>query len=124
MRAYEDYVARWGERGVIHFPIDQLDDVVTCGPAAFPPDGLLPIEVPPLFSAAATGDIALFSVLSLESGDDKLLDVVVIGAAPNDPDLLFCLHPAAGAVGLLRVSRAGLEYVNASWRCSSSSSTA
>lgn len=55
-------------------------------------------------------------VLNIYAGEDSLLRLVVVGATPDDHDLLFCLDPSNGAVGLLQVSPPGLEYVNNSLR--------
>jgi len=113
MTDYDDLVALWGQDMIIHFPIDQLGDVVTCGPDPFPPDGALPIEVPLLFTTALDGQVKLFSVLTIHAGDSATR-LVVIGGAPDDDDLLFCLDPATGAVGLLQFTEPALEHVNAS----------
>ena len=83
MTSYEDLTALWGQDMIIHFPIDQLANVVTCGPDPFPPDGALPIEVPLLFSTVVDGDAKLFSVLHIHAGDDSPIRLIVIGAAPD-----------------------------------------
>jgi len=116
MSSYDDLVDHWGPRNVIHLPIDELPDVA-CGPDALPPDGVLPIEVPSLFTTVVEGpDLRLFSTLNVVVGDEAGVRLVVIGAAPDEPDLLFCVNPADGSVGLLQMSTGGLEYVNGSLR--------
>src|SRR5205814_8573751 len=114
MTDYEDLVALWGQDMIIHFPIDQLGDVVTCGPDPFPPDGAFAIEVPLLFTPAIDGQVKLFSVLNILAGPASVTRLIVIGGAPDDDDLLFCLDPATGAVGLLQLTEPALEHVNAS----------
>jgi SUKH-4 immunity protein len=116
MPSYDDLVEHWGRQNLIHLPIDELPDVI-CGPEALPPDGALPIEVPLLFTAVVDRpDLRLFSMLNVVAENDHGFRLVVIGAAPEEPDLLFCLDPADGSVGLLQLSTGGIEYVNGSLR--------
>jgi hypothetical protein len=116
MTSYEDLVALWGQDWVIHLPIDQLGEAVTCGPDPLPPYGAMPIEVPLLFSTLLDGNIGLFSVLNIEAGDEQVMRLVALGAVPDDHDMLFCLDGASGGVQLLQVSEPGLELVNSSMR--------
>jgi hypothetical protein len=116
MPSYDDLVDHWGAQNLIHLPIDELPDVV-CGPDALSPDGVLPIEVPLLFTTVVEHpDLRLFSTVNIVVGNEAGFRLVVIGAAPDEPDLLFCLNPADGSVGLLQMSTGGLEYANGSLR--------
>lgn len=117
MITYEDLVARWGRDWLIHFPLDTLGDVVRVGPEAFPPAGALPIEVLPLFSALFDDSepIRLFTLMNVSAGAGDPIRLIVLGAAPDNHEMLFTMDPSNGVVGLLYLNPPGLEVVNSSF---------
>ncbi|GGQ72207.1 SUKH-4 family immunity protein [Couchioplanes azureus] len=111
-------LAHWGARRIIYFPLDRFLSRIQVGPEAFPPDGAIPVEVPILFTVAVTApDLELFSLLNLQLGEDQPTTLIVIGCVPSDPDMLFCLDPATGAIMLLDLDpeHPGYELVNTSF---------
>lgn len=112
-------MAHWGARRIIYFPAEErLLKYIQVGPEAFPPDGAMPTEVPILYTVAVTApDLDLFSVLSLELGEDRPTLLIVIGSVPSNADMLYCLDPATGAVMLLDLDEdnPGYEQVNSSF---------
>ena len=111
----DQLMAHWGVQRIIYFPLEPLLPYIQVGPDAFPPDGAMPVDVPILYTAAVdTPDLELFSVLSLQLGDEQPTTLVVIGCVPTADEMLFCLDPATGAVMLLDLDpdNTGYELVN------------
>jgi hypothetical protein len=113
---HDQLLAQWGTARLIYFPLEQFLPLITVGPEVFPPDGAMPVEVPILFTVAVEQDgIHLFSVLRLQLGDDEPTALIVVGAVPDSPEMLFCLDPATGTVNLLDLDTPAYELVNSSF---------
>lgn len=113
---HDDLLAQWGADRVIYFPLDEFLHMVAVMPDAFPPDGGMPVEVPILFSVAVDREgIELFSVLRVQIGEDIPTELIVLGTAPDEPAILFCLDPKTGAVMLLDTDTPAYELVNTSF---------
>jgi hypothetical protein len=113
---HDDLMAQWGADRLIYFPIDEFPRLVAVMPDAFPPDGGMPVEVPILFTVVVDRDgIQLFSVLRVQVGDDSPTELIVLGCAPEEPAILFCLEPRTGAVMLLDTEAPAYELVNTSF---------
>jgi hypothetical protein len=107
-----DLVDLWGE-DILHIPLDTLGESPRMNFEDLPPDGILPIEVPILFTTlTGRDDIELFTSLTIESAEGAAETVIVIGAAPEDHELLFVLNPASSEILLLDVSQSTVETVN------------
>jgi hypothetical protein len=108
---YEDLVGLWGRKGVISVPVEELDAVAPDGDGPAP---VLPLDVPDLFTVVVdNAEAELFSVLPVTDetrGERRLL---VLGAAADDPHLLFSLDTDSGEVLLLDTATPSLERVNA-----------
>jgi SUKH-4 immunity protein len=110
---YDQIAALWDSE-VIHFPVDRVD-YVNVGPEVFPPNGVLPIDIPVIFTALIDGDIQLFDVLEIQVGDDRPTNFIVLGRVPEDEQLYFCLNGDTGEVILLDQATPTIELVNATF---------
>lgn len=114
--SYDELLDLWGAENIIHFPVSSLLDVIEFGPESLPPDGAMPMDVPILFTAAvADDDLELFSQLQVEAGHLPPLRLIVIGAVPDDPDLLFTVDAESGAVLMVDPKESTIEAVNSSF---------
>jgi len=102
----------WGE-DVLHIPLGSLGESSRMNSGDFPPDGILPMEVPILFTVLiGRDDIEMFTSLTIEPTEGAAASVMVIGAVPEDPELLFVLNPASSEVLLLDLPQSTVETVN------------
>lgn len=104
----------WGADQVVYFPLDKLGSTLAFGPELLSPGGVLPENVPILFTVYTDESPKLFDLLEVEVGDTAVLHLVVLGAAPDSSDLRFCLDTATGVVGLIDVTTPSAELVNSS----------
>ncbi|MDR7276600.1 SUKH-4 family immunity protein [Catenuloplanes atrovinosus] len=111
---YDQLAALWGSEGLIRFPFERFDDVLSpLPPEALPPAGVLPGAVPILFMADTRVEgIGLFSKLKIEIGDEGPRIYIVLGSSPEDPQMLFCVDSVTGAVVLLDLETPNFEAVN------------
>ena len=114
---YEELTAFWGTDGVIWFPVEKFDDVLgPLRPEVFPSQGVLPLDVPILFTVdVRVPGMELFSKLKIEIGDAGPRIYIVLGSSPEDAQLLFCLDALTGAVELLDLETPNFEPVNATF---------
>jgi hypothetical protein len=105
----------WGADQLLHFPVDQFESEMRFSPDLLPPGGAMPDDVPILFTVYLSGAIKLFNLVEIRIGDDDPLRLVVLGGAPDSPNLLFCLDLGTGVVGLLDSDGPALELVNSTF---------
>lgn len=112
--SYEELVGLWGARGMISFPVDQFDDVLgPVGAELFPPNGVIPVDVPILFTIDVdVPGLELFSKLRIEIGDASPRLYIVLGSSPEDSQLLFCLDALTASVVLVDLETPNFETVN------------
>ncbi|GIF12785.1 SUKH-4 family immunity protein [Actinoplanes teichomyceticus] len=113
----EQLTALWGADGMIRFPADRFGDVLgPLTPQVFPPGGVLPRDVPILFTVDVdVAGVQLFSRLRIEVGDAEPRIYIVLGSSPEDAQMLFCLEALTGAVVLLDLQTPNFEPVNATF---------
>jgi hypothetical protein len=109
-------VQLWGEDGLLYLPVDRFESHLGFDYSALPPEGAMPAEVSLLFTAYLEGDIELFNRLEIQIGDQRPMDLIALGAVPDDEKMLYTLDGNSGAIFLLDLgSPAGLEQVNSSF---------
>ncbi|MEV6346197.1 SUKH-4 family immunity protein [Actinoplanes sp. NPDC051851] len=115
--SYAELQSLWGDRNLIHFPLDRFDGVLgPLGPEVFPPDGAQPVDVPILFTALIDHpQIAVFTHLELEFEGEKPGSLIVLGSAPGNAVMLFCLDAISGEVLLLDLDTAAIEVCNGTY---------
>lgn len=114
--SYQDLVEQFGANGLAHLPGDRFARILRFNPELLSPDGAVPIDVPIVFTAVVDGPAKLFDLIEIEFGGQGTLRLIVVGAAPHDQDLLFCLDASSGSIALVGLKRPSVEPVNASMR--------
>jgi SUKH-4 immunity protein of toxin-antitoxin system len=113
---FREMVELWGEAGLLYFPIERFGPRLGFDMSRLPPEGAMPADVPILFTAYIEGDFELFNVLEIQVGDKDSRGLIVLGAVPDDRDMLYCLDGDNGAIFLLGVGeQASMEAVNSSF---------
>lgn len=74
------------------------------------------MEVSVVFTTFVKGEIELFDVVKMQVGNAEPVNMVIIGAVPEDDDLLFALNLASGAVLLVDLNQGAVETVNSTAR--------
>jgi hypothetical protein len=110
--SYSSVADLWGDDQLVHLPMDRLDPEIRFDHALLPAGWALPADVPILFTVQLPESIPLFAIVEFQVGSADALRLVVLGAAPDNPDLVFSLDTASGVVALLDTRAPGLELVN------------
>ncbi|MFI6948018.1 SUKH-4 family immunity protein [Streptomyces sp. NPDC050422] len=115
MLDHQDLVDQWGMKRLIHFPVDRYRQLLNFDLTLLPPNGAIPTFLPSVFTVNINGPARLFNVIEMHLGAE-VLRFIAIGAAPDDPDLLFCLDTNTGAVALVDINQPAIELANSSVR--------
>jgi SUKH-4 immunity protein len=108
-----DLVGQWGEQGLVQLPMERYARIFRVQPRTLSPEGVLPVAVPILFTAEVDGEVKLFDTVRIRLGERQTLNLIVLGAVPRDPGLLYCLDASGGTVVLVDVNTPSIEPVNA-----------
>lgn len=100
MITFDDVTGQWGSGNLIQLPVERYARFLKVDPRTLSPEAALPVAVPVLFTAEVDGDISLFDTIDIKVGQNTIM-LIVLGAVPADPGLLYCLD--AGGAGVVQV---------------------
>jgi hypothetical protein len=112
MITLEDVRRQWGEANLVQLPVERYARILRVDPRTLSPEAALPVDVPVLFTAEVNGDVKLFDLVQIRIGDDQTIRLIVLGAAPGDTGLLYCLDAGGGSVVLVDLRTPSIEPVN------------
>lgn len=116
MISYQGMVEQWGEDGLLYLPLERFGDHIGFPADRLPPEAAMPAEVPILFTAYVSGQVELFNVLEIQLGDGEPVGMIVLGAVPDDEQLVYCLNGDTGQVLMIDLNTPSIELVNSSFR--------
>jgi hypothetical protein len=104
----------WGAERLLLLPMADLDEHLAFPDELLPDEFALPDGVPVLFTADLPDGTPLFGLVEIRPPGEEPLRRVVLGAAEDDPTLLFVLDVVTGAVEILNTADLVLERINSS----------
>jgi hypothetical protein len=109
---HDDLVRQWGADNLVYLPTDRFARILRFNPMLFSPEAALPVDVPILFTVAFEGDAKLFDLIEFQLGEAQVIKLIVLGAVPGEPTLMFCLDATDGSVALVDLHQPSVEPVN------------
>jgi hypothetical protein len=110
---FDEMVSHWGQDDLVQMPVERYARVLRVDPRTLSPEAALPADVPVLFTAEVSGNVKLFSLVTMRFGNGAgTVRLIVLGAVPADPRTFYCLDANGGGVALVRLEGAELELIN------------
>ncbi|WP_205326008.1 SUKH-4 family immunity protein [Glycomyces sp. YM15] len=107
----------WGEDEMVPYPREPWTEAGM--PASALPEGdEVPLDVAVVYTAYLTGNIELYDPVRLTTESNALdIPLIVIGAVPENRDLLYMLDPKSGEIILFDLTDQDVQGVNSNYRC-------
>ncbi|WP_306363109.1 SUKH-4 family immunity protein [Nocardia sp. CC227C] len=118
MPTNEKYYKAWmGGGGCFAMPLAEWREEASALEDSYPTIDSLPFQVSYLYTSVMQHELDLFSRVHLHSGDEEeKIPAVLIGAVPDDQDVLFLFDLKAGTVINIDLQEPIPEVVNSSLR--------
>ncbi|MDN3241290.1 SUKH-4 family immunity protein [Glycomyces tritici] len=117
MAASARFRALWSEDEMVPYPRGPWVEAGMPAPA-LPEGDEVPLDVAVVYTAYLTGDLKLYDPIRLTTATGSLdIPLIVIGAVPEDHDLLYMLDPGTGDVVLFDLTGQEVQGVNSNYRC-------
>lgn len=107
-----DAQALWGSDGVRYLPFDKISPHIAFDLDTVADNGVMPRDVPVLFTTDQASDVATFAILDITLGDQDPFGLIVLGTVPGEPSTLYCLDCRDGSVYQLDLDQPAMELVN------------